>query len=63
MNKWVIIGIVTLLVLGVVFGGYYVMQGVEKQKSRTQVTETKTAEIPSDFTLKLFDALEKGLNG
>lgn len=66
MNKWVIIGVVVLLVLGVVIGGYYVFQSLNDAKASSSGIQDKglekAPEIPSEYSLKLFDALKEGLS-
>jgi hypothetical protein len=64
MNKLVIYAVVGLVILGIVIGGYYFVQNSQSADSQNQPTgENKATEIPSDYALKLFNALERGLNG
>lgn len=63
MDKLVIIGVIALLILGIVFGGYYFMQNQSGSSQNQVIGGNKGISIPSDSALKLFDILEKGLNG
>ncbi|MBI2043618.1 hypothetical protein HY448_00020 [Candidatus Pacearchaeota archaeon] len=64
MNKWVIIGIIVILVLGIVIGIYVFQNSIGEQGSQNQGTDgtNNAPEIPGEILNGMFDALEQGLN-